>query len=332
MKQQSIKSAFYILFLMSCLCNNIIGQKASVTKMSRQPYYRYSLATSNSDSLIFYLSENNSNQSLPLIIYVQGSGNTSLFRKDVSGRIIPQAGHIGLVEQLNNKARLLIVEKPGVQTFQQDDHNPEFDQRFSLDSWVKQIKKAAEYVLNNQLANRSRVMVIGHSEGGVVSATLSKQMNPIITHTAILAGEGLSQLFSLYILASKGQSFYQEEKDAGKRVDSLMSVWNDILKDPLSTEKKFWGFTFLRWSSMLKTSVYDELVQYKGKVAIIQGEADAQVTPESAIVLYTGLKSKGRDVYFKMIEDADHSFNLVSTKESLWNNVLAKCIHWFLTN
>ncbi len=331
MKQQSIKSAFYILFLVSCLCNNIIGQKASVTKVSRQPYYRYSLATSNSDSLIFYLSENNSNQSLPLIIYVQGSGNTSLFRKDVSGRIIPQAGHIGLVEQLNNKARLLIVEKPGVQTFQQDDHNPEFDQRFSLDSWVKQIKNAAEYVLNHQLANRSRVMVIGHSEGGV-SATLARQMNPVITHTAILAGEGLSQLFSLYMLASKGQYFYQEEKDTGKRVDSLMSVWNDILKDPLSTEKKFWGFTYLRWSSMLKTSVYDELVQYKGKVAIIQGEADVQVIPESAIALYTGLKSKGTDVYLKMIEGADHSFNLVSTKESLWNNVLAKCIHWFLTN
>ena len=332
MKQQSIKSAFYILFLVSCLCNNIIGQKASVTKVSRQPYYRYSLATSNSDSLIFYLSENNSNQSLPLIIYVQGSGNTSLFRKDVSGRIIPQAGHIGLVEQLNNKARLLIVEKPGVQTFQQDDHNPEFDQRFSLDSWVKQIKNAAEYVLNNQLANRSRVMVIGHSEGGVVSATLSKQMNPIITHTAILAGEGLSQLFSLYMLASKGQSFYQEEKDAGKRVDSLMSVWNDILRDPLSTQKKFWGFTYLRWSSMLKTSVYDELLRCKGKVLIVQGEEDVHVTPENAIALYAGLKSKGLDVDLNMIKDADHSFNLISTKESLWNEVLAKCVTWFLTD
>jgi dienelactone hydrolase len=332
MKQQSIKPVFYTLFLMFCVWNCVSGQKASVTKLSRQPYYRYSLPASDGDSLIFYLSENNSSQNLPLIIYVQGSGNKSLFYRDVSGRIIPQAGHIGIAEQLNNKARLLIVEKPGVQTFQQDDYNPVFDKLFSLDSWVKQIKNATEYVLNNQLAKPSRVMVIGHSEGGVVSAALARQMKPVITHTAILAGEGLSQLFSLYMLASRGQYFYQEEKDTQKRVDSIVSVWDEILKDPLSTTKKFWGFTYLRWSSMLKTSVYDELQEYNGKLFIIQGDADIHVIPENAIALYTGLKSKGLDVHFNMIRDADHSFNLVSKKQSLWNDVLANCISWFLVN
>ncbi len=322
----------FFLLLVVTLSGKIYAQKISVTKLTRQPYYRYALPNANSDSLIFYLSENNIDQRLPLIIYIQGSGNTSLFSKDVTGRIIPRSGHIGLTEQLHNKARLLIVEKPGVQSFQHDVVNPNFDQLFSLQSWVRQLKTATEYVLNNQLVDSSKVMVIGHSEGGVVSASLSRQLNNIITHTAILAGEGLSQLFSLYMLASKGQYFYQEEKDAKKRVDSLMSVWNEILRDPLSTTKKFWGFTYLRWSSMLTTSVYDELRAYKGKVAIMQGEADTHVIPENAIALYTGLKSKGIDVQIDMIKDADHSFTLISTNESLWNKVLAKCINWFLAN
>ena len=78
------------------------------------------------------------------------------------------------------------------------------------------------------------------------------------------------------------------------RIDSLKSAWKNIMKDPYSVTNKFGGFTYLRWSSFLSTSVSEQLDDYSGNIFIIQGQADQQVYPESAVVLYTSLLAKNK--------------------------------------
>jgi hypothetical protein len=56
-----------------------------------------------------------------------------------------------------------------------------------------------------------------------------------------------------------------------QRISYLTNTWNDILANPNSIEKKFLGFTYLRLSSMLKTSLIDELATYEGKILLVQG-------------------------------------------------------------
>lgn len=92
-----------------------------------------------------------------------------------------------------------------------------------------------------------------------------------------MAGEGPSQLYSLYKFAKDGTFFNTEEHNmptAEQRLQYLTEQWNDILSDPENTEKKFWGLSYLRWSSLLKTSVIDELSQYDGKILLVQGTTD----------------------------------------------------------
>ncbi|MBW0177219.1 alpha/beta hydrolase [Sediminibacterium sp.] len=322
----------YALLAVFILITTITGQSAKVTKLSRQPYYRFALKSTSSDSLIFYLSEEVNGNNLPLLVYIQGSGNESLFIKEGDGKIIPRSGHISFAEQAKGRCRLLIIEKPGVTTFQKSGDNKTFDEFFSLQNWQERIKNAIYYTIRNKEADSSRIMIAGHSEGGVVAASLARLMPNLITHITILAGEGLTQLFSLYQLAEQGSFFEAPGKKANERIDSLLAQWRSILKDTMSTSKKFWGFTYLRWSTFLKTSVYDELSGWNGKVLILQGDRDVHVAPVNSKALFTGLLSKGKDVNLEIVEGADHSFNIANSPLNGWVIAIKKSIQWFLSS
>jgi predicted esterase len=322
---------FTIAFLFTCTA--VFAQPIHKQKIPVQPYFKYVLNAGKSDSIIFYLSEFTSPQQLPLIVYVQGSGNGSLFAKNETGQILPKAGHITWANLAMTKARILIVEKPGVHYLQQDENNETFDAQFSLNSWAKRIEEVIYSVLKTEKIDSTQILVAGHSEGGIIAAKVVNDLGSLVSHTVILAGEGPSQLYSLYKFAEKGVFFGAENSTSKQRIDSLKKTWQQILSEPASVKKKFWGFTYLRWSSFLKTSVVNELQQYKGKVLILQGEADENVHPESANILYTSLLAKGCKVELDMIEGADHSFNIISNPAvNGWDMVIQKCINWFFNS
>jgi len=319
-----------IVILMSPYC--FFSQKVSKQKISRQPYFKYTIPTAEkNDSITFYLSEFLEKTVQPLIIYVQGSGNSSLFKKDSTGKISPNLGHINWAYNTKEKARLLIIEKPGVSFLDNRFENALFDQKFSLDSWSARIIQVIKYVVKNEKIDSKKIMIVGHSEGGLVAAKVANDSKGLISNVAILAGEGPSQLYSLNKLAEAGELFYTENPDKEKRLDSLNRAWQQIQSNPNATNKKFWGLTFLRWSTFLKTSVIDQLASYDGKIMIVQGKNDKNVFPESANILYTSLLSKGKQPQLEMISGADHSFNFDDNKNrNGWDEVSKKCIAWFL--
>jgi len=186
-------------------------------------------------------------------------------------------------------------------------------------------------VIMNERIDTAKIMIAGHSEGGLAAARVAKDLGKIITHVSILAGEGPSQLYSLYGFAEAGVFFDSPNSTSAQRIDSLTRTWKNILSDPCSVNKKFWGFTYLRWSSFLKTSVAAELGNYDGKVLILQGDQDKNVLPESARVLYTTLLSEGKNVTLEIIHGADHSFNMNGHPEiNGWEMIIRKSISLFL--
>lgn len=308
-------------------------QELSIHKVPRQPYYRYTISTQGSkDSITFYLSEFEMHKPLPLIVYIQGSGSKSLFTKEHSGNVTPVAGHITWTNISKNKAKILIIEKPGVSFTTINENNKLFDEQFSLESWAQRASAVIKFIVNTEQIDTSRIMIAGHSEGGVVAAKISRELKGLVSHVSILAGEGPTQLYSLLKLAEEGDLFYAENKSREERIDSLLTAWDNILANPTSTHRKFWGYSYLRWSSFLSTSVCEELSEYQGKILIVQGDADRQVHPESAKILYASLLAKDKQVRFEIIPDADHSFSIHSSKEMNdgWEMVVRKSISWFL--
>lgn len=317
---------FFIL-----VANMLFAQEAKIDFLPNQPYDKYELKTEE-DTITFYLSVTSHKGNLPLVVYVQGSGMNSLFEKR-NEQIVSASGHMTWFNVGQEKCRILIIEKPGV-NYLQKGPSIAFDKKFSLSSWSTTIIHAINYVLLNEKIDTTKVLLAGHSEGGVVASSVANIMKDKISHIAILAGEGPSQLYSLYKFADDGTFFNTAEHNMPtpeQRLTYLTDKWKDILANPTSTDKKFWGFTYLRWSSLLKTSVIDELADFNGNILILQGTDDKAVHPESAIVSYTSLLSKGRNISLKMIENADHSF-AISGKPEIdgWKMVLEKTLNWFM--
>lgn len=321
---------FKILFIFLFLTNSIFAQKAKIDFLPNQPYDKYEL-TSENDSLTFYLSVTSHKEDLPLIVYIQGSGMSSLFVEQ-NKKITPTLGHMTWFSVGQEKYRILIVEKPGIK-YLQTGQSKSFDQNFSLENWSNRIVNAINYVTEHEKINKQKILVVGHSEGGVVASRVANLMKDKISNVAILAGNGATQLYSLYKLADDGTFFNTKEHNmptSEQRLSYLKEQWKNILSEPNNTEKKFWGFTYLRWSSFLKTSVMEELSDYNGRILLLQGTSDKAVYPETATIAYTTLLTKGQNVELEFIENADHSFNILDKPQiDGWKMVIEKTINWF---
>ena len=94
------------------------GQTVSKDRIPKQPFVKYIKKNTLKDNSTFYLSQSTVKESLPLVIFIQGSGNTSLYEKS-NDRVIPQYGHMTWYDVSNNQFRVLVMEKPGVNYLQQ---------------------------------------------------------------------------------------------------------------------------------------------------------------------------------------------------------------------
>lgn len=329
--KQKLRMRYKIIVLLLLVTSTIFAQKAKLDLLPDLPYCKYELITEK-DSITFYLSVTLHKENLPLIIYVQGSGSNSLFTKNQDGQIRPGYGLRTWFSVAQEKYRILVVEKPGVK-YLQTGESITFDTKFSLENWSNTIVDAINYVTEHEKIDTNKILIAGHSEGGVVVSRVAKLMKDKISNVAVMAGEGPPQLYSLYKLADDGTLFNAKEQNmptSEQRTRYLIDKWEDILADPNNTSKKFFGFTYLRWSSLLKTSVIEELSDYNGKILIAQGTLDKAVYPESAIISYTTLLSKGRNVELRLIENADHSFNISDKPEvNGWKMVIVDIIQWF---
>lgn len=323
-----MKFKFFLFYIL--LTNLTLAQKAKIDFLPNLPYDKYELKTDN-DTITFYLSVTSSKEKLPLIVYVQGSGMNSLF-ENRNGKIISTSGHMTWFYVGQEKYRVLIIEKPGVKHLQTG-QSPVFDKNFSLKSWSNTIINAINYTVQNEKIDSAKILLAGHSEGGVVVSRVANLMKDKISNVAIMSGEGPSQLYSLYKFAEEGTFFNTTEHNMPtpeQRLHYLKKQWNNILSEPNNTQKKFWGFTYLRWSSFLKTSVIEEISDYTGKILLLQGTSDKAVYPETAIVAYATLLTKGKNIKLELIENADHSFNIIDKPEiDGWKMVIEKIIKWF---
>jgi pimeloyl-ACP methyl ester carboxylesterase len=297
-----------------------------------QPYVSAQATDSSGRTITYYLSEQTADAALPLVLYVQGSGAVSLFNSDSTGRVYGTMGHGTVHDVFADIARILVVEKPGVGYLD----NPAsaqsasiaFHQEHTLDRWTDALRSAlGDGCMQRGVACERGVLVIGHSEGGIAAARLAGTSSAV-THAAVLAGEGPTQLFSLLRLAGSGDLFARHGDTPADREEYLIREWNKVLADPTRSDRFFFGHPYRRWSTFLQTSTAAELTRRSIPVFIGQGTADRAVDPESADVLFTMLAAGGRDVCYSRIEGADHSFAHAAGDD--WSTILRQLRVWFI--
>lgn len=285
----------------------------------------------------FYLSKTKSDKPLPLVVCIQGSGGQSVFVEvdTPDGKRIGSTGtETVVIRGFREKARALIVEKPGVEFCSQPKGSAEafgekYNREFSLERWVEAINTALNATLQMPDIDSTKVLALGHSEGGQVACELAA-INPKVTHVANMAGGGPTQLFDLMQQARSGD-MYDPEASAEDRVAALMKDWKAVQADPTATDKFILGHSHLRWSSFLKSSPIEAILKSKAKVYVATGTADKNSLPASAEAFYAELMARGRDCTYDRIEGADHAFMQPDERSGKgWMETNSKAIRWFL--
>jgi len=272
----------------------------------------------------------------PLIVFIQGSGCSSVFSRNPEGKV---GGGIQMLlyQQAAGRARVMVVEKPGVnfcdapsQPGSAMDCTEEFLKEQTLERWAAAVGAALEAALAQPGIDPSRVLVSGHSEGGIVAAAVAAQ-RPEVTHVGVLACGGPSQLFDMAELARRPRFDGEPEEDREARVEAVYEAWSRIMSDPMSTTRFEWGHPHRRWSTFLSTSTLDELTRSRAKVYIAYGTADQAVPVASVDVLRAELVRRGREVTCERIVGVDHGYARpgVAGFEGM-RGVIARMTEWYL--
>jgi dienelactone hydrolase len=214
-------------------------------------------------------------------------------------------------------------KQPGTAT----EASKEYLEEHTLPRWGEANVAALKAVLAQPDIDGSRVLVTGHSEGGIVAARVAAEL-PKVTHVAPLGCGGATQLYSLVELARRRAP----EGQGVAAMERVYADWAKIQAKPESIEDFWMAHPYRRWSSFLKHSVIEELKRSKAKIYLAHGTADEADAVQGFDMMRAELLAHGRDVTAERIEGGDHGFSTSGPKGQAdgMQKVFGNVIEWFL--
>lgn len=312
------KQLFIVVFLF--VFANTFAQKISPSKLG---WKQYTLFSKQTGTVNFFVTEKEINKKKPVLLYLDGSGAYPLFQFTVRG--IGSTVPIDY-KKLAEKYHVILISKPGVpfiDSVKMDARTgypiyktpEEYNKKLSLDWRVNSANLVLSEISKNLLIDKSKIAVLGISEGFQVGAKLIA-LNKKITCAALLVGNGLSQFFD-FIIQNRidAQSGLIPDSVAQINIDSLMRISKAIYSDPKSTDKQWFGHTYLRWSSFCQSKPIDNILSINIPVCIVAASKDRNSSVLSTDYLYLeSLRLNKTNVTYK-VYPYDHSFNEIKTDE-----------------
>ena len=300
------------------------------------PFDRYFTQDEFGRKITWYLSRSKVDKPLPLVVFIQGSGNFSHFTK--RGEQIGGGLQMLLWLEAKDRARILVVEKPGVKYLELPrqpgtalEASAEYRREDTLPRWAAAINAAIAAARKLPGIDGKRVLVVGHSEGGHVAGRVALN-DPGVSHVACLSTSGPTQLFDLMELARQG-AFGDKQKSAAERVQVVLDAWRQIESDPNNSDKFFEGHTYRHWTSYIRNTLRDDLVRVRARIYLAQGTADTAVPVSSFDVLHAELLAQGKDVEVNRLEGVDHGYSKPGEPPGPptgLQKVLGQVLAWFL--
>lgn len=296
------------------------------------PFNRFTTKDKYDRTITAYLSKppkDAGEKKLPLILFVSGSGCQSVFTP-MDGKI--NSGIQGLLYQLaRGRARILVVEKVGVNYLDApkrfgsaEEGSKTFLEEHTLPRWAEANAAALKAALAQPAIDATRVLVVGHSEGGIVAARVAAEV-PSVTHVAPLGCSGVTQLYSLAEL-------FRRRAPEGQGPAAMQQAWEQWKKmqaKPDSIEDFWLGHPHRRWTSFMKHSVLEELKRTRAQIYIAHGTRDDADAVQGFDVMHAELLVAGKDVTAERVEGGDHGFFIKDQKGTGIQRVMGNVLEWF---
>lgn len=295
-----------------------------------------------------YLSDAPDAEPRPLVVSVQGSGCGSVFGLTDSGRVYGGLQNVVLGD-FGDRVRVLVVEKPGVAFGDQPDRPgigegcPEvFLREHTVERWTEALRASIAHAVEQPGVDPGRVLILGHSEGADMAAHVAAADPELVSHIALLAGAGVSQLFDMMLLAGQPRADGEPEADRNARVLEVLETWQRIAADPDSTTMMAWGHPYRRWSSFMANSSAASLerIATTTPMFLAQGTADRSSPIESFDAAVARVLVAGGDPVIRRVSGVDHGFAPVDAGASAGQGhgidglkaIMAEAVEWFLAD
>ncbi|MBL8687882.1 MAG: alpha/beta fold hydrolase [Rhodospirillaceae bacterium] len=289
--------------LLSAVLVLLVVAPAAAERVPGTQFEKLSTTDGLGRRVTYYLSDSATPK--PLALVIQGSGCSALFRPLADGAMSAVGYHNVFRSIGGERYRVLAVEKPGARSTSEPpvggtaEGCPQaFIEEHTLDRWAEALKASLAAARSIAGVIADRTLVIGHSEGGVLAARLTR-LDPAIAHAALLASPGPDPVEELAIWG---------ESRKRPRADTLAMVAS-IRAAPDSTSDLVLGHPHRRWSGFLAADPVADLLVSKARIFAAQGEADANWPVAAHDALVTRLRAGGREVMALRIPGADHALN-----------------------
>lgn len=312
-------------------------------------YTRMTTSDAYGRTIESYLSDAPDADVRPLVVSVQGSGCSSLFGLTDSGRVY--GGLQSLVHRdFGDRVRVLVVEKPGVSFGDRPDQPgvgdgcPEvFLREHTVERWTEALRASIAHAVQQPGVDPERVLILGHSEGADMAAHVAAADPALVSHVALLAGAGVTQLFDLMVLVGQSRSDDEPEADRNARVLEVLETWRAIASDPDSITKTAWGHPYRRWSSFMANSSAASLerIATTTPMFLAQGTADRSSPVVSFDAAVARVLVAGGDPVIRRVPGVDHGFARVDDSggegpggqgaEGL-QAIMGEAVEWFLAD
>lgn len=297
----------------------------------------YSLQSKALGKVKFYISDSLSHLKKPVLVFLDGSGNESIFtfRKAHDGPETKFSVMPFDFKKMSKSFHILLISKPHTPLFRKlsiDENTPEdsvYHKYLSAEWRVRSASEALTILLKNYKVDKRKIVVFGYSEGAQVAPRLALY-NQNITHCIAFVGGGLNQFYDEVIrLRMESESGLVSHQIATQKIDSLFVDFKKIYAKPNSTKDFWFGHTFKRWSSFTKTSNIDFLKKLKIPIYIAQGTADVNTSPLSTdYIRLEFLRLRKNNLTFKSYSDCDHFFTNQKTGINILDEVVNEAINW----
>lgn len=176
----------------------------------------------------------------------------------------------------------------------------------NMDLSIADSQKALTYLLTHQRIDYDKVGVLGFSQGGAIGQ-------------AVVAREPQVKAFATWSTA-RGNGTSDNSLEA-KEAKENGFVMVDSFRGPLKQSKQF-------YVSRENARALDEItMRYNGALLVVAGSEDTVVDPDISHELVNSVKSN--DKTLRILEGADHIFNVLSEDKSLADKTINLTANWF---
>lgn len=273
--------------------------------------------------ILIHVTKSNRKEKKPLLVYIDGSGNYPLFYRKSNGKYNTSVA-LDIAAYAKDYT-IVLISKPGTpfsDSLRYDSGkayypaNEVYERSYSLQWRAGAAAKAIDYLVKHIPVDTKRIIVMGYSEGSQVAPRVAV-LNKKVTHVVCFVGNGLNQLYDFIINVRLDVDRNVITADQGQQIiDSLYNQYAKIYANPSATDRKWYGATFLKWSSFSETTPLENMLKLDIPILYIAGGKDNnQTIIDMDYVKLEFLRKRKTNLTYKVYPNSNHGFQETTIKD-----------------